>query len=229
MNEPIDGTFQKLRELAQNLWWSWQPDIRAIFRELDPEIWSLVYHNPVALLQRSPRRRSPAGCRTSRCRPASTRPTAGCSSYLHGGESWGVVHAGPILARPVAYFSAEFGLHQSLPIYSGGLGRAGRRPPEEHERPGRARWSASACSTTRATSTSSSTRTAGSRTSTSRSPAPSCPSSRCSGPDGEQVRFSVELPGRDVFLRIWRVRGRAQRRCCCSTPATTPTRRRTRR
>ena len=50
----IDGTFQKLRELAQNLWWSWQPDIRAIFRELDPETWRLVYHNPVALLQRVP-------------------------------------------------------------------------------------------------------------------------------------------------------------------------------
>src|SRR5262245_4855228 len=54
MDEPTDGTFQMLRELAQNLWWSWQPDIRAIFRELEPEMWSTVYHNPVALLQRVP-------------------------------------------------------------------------------------------------------------------------------------------------------------------------------
>ena len=54
MTEPTDGTSSKLRELAQNLWWSWQPDIRAIFRELDPVTWSVVYHNPVALLQRVP-------------------------------------------------------------------------------------------------------------------------------------------------------------------------------
>ena len=44
------------------------------------------------------------------------------AEYLQGGDTWGSVHAGPILARPVAYFSAEFGLHESLPIYSGGLG-----------------------------------------------------------------------------------------------------------
>src|SRR5437868_684252 len=52
MNELPDGTFQKLRELAQNLWWSWQPEIRALFHELDPAIWRVIYHNPVALLQR---------------------------------------------------------------------------------------------------------------------------------------------------------------------------------
>ena len=47
-----DGTSRKLRELAQNLWWSWQPDTRAIFRNLDPALWRTVHHNPVALLQR---------------------------------------------------------------------------------------------------------------------------------------------------------------------------------
>src|SRR4051794_36295961 len=130
MNEPTDGTFQKLHELAQNLWWSWQPDIRAIFREIDPETWSLVYHNPVALLQRvSPqeigRRVNDLEMQT-RINQAHRR----LQSYLHGGESWGMVHAGPILARPVAYFSAEFGLHQSLPIYSGGLGVLAGGPPK---------------------------------------------------------------------------------------------------
>ena len=52
MTEPTDGTSRKLRELAQNLWWSWQPDTRAIFRNLDPALWRTVHHNPVALLQR---------------------------------------------------------------------------------------------------------------------------------------------------------------------------------
>ncbi len=42
--------------------------------------------------------------------------------YLHSTHTWGARHAGVLWARPVAYFSAEFGLHESLPIYSGGLG-----------------------------------------------------------------------------------------------------------
>src|SRR6185295_11803105 len=42
--------------------------------------------------------------------------------YLHSKHTWGARHAGVLRARPVAYFSAEFGLHESLPIYSGGLG-----------------------------------------------------------------------------------------------------------
>ena len=137
--EPTDGTFQKLRELAQNLWWSWQPDIRAIFRELDPELWRLVYHNPVALLQRvSPDERSPAGCRTWRCRPASTRPTAGCRSYLKGGESWGL---DPRRAAPGPARRLLLGRVRAPPVAAHLLrrpGRARRRPPEEHERPRRA-------------------------------------------------------------------------------------------
>jgi hypothetical protein len=54
MTSESPDTMRKLRELARNLWWSWQPDIRAIFRELDPDVWKVVYHNPVALLQRVP-------------------------------------------------------------------------------------------------------------------------------------------------------------------------------
>ena len=48
--ESTDGTFQKLRELAQNLWWSWQPDAVELFRRLDRRLWEEVYHNPVKLL-----------------------------------------------------------------------------------------------------------------------------------------------------------------------------------
>jgi len=101
MNEPIDGTFQKLNELAQNLWWSWQPDIRAIFRELDPETWSLVYHNPVALLQRVPPEDIARRVHDLEMQTRINQAHRRLQSYLHGGESWGVVHAGPILARPV--------------------------------------------------------------------------------------------------------------------------------
>ena len=60
--------------------------------------------------------------RSWRCTAASTTPTAGCRSTLQSTRTWGARHAGVLWARPVAYFSAEFGLHESMPIYSGGLG-----------------------------------------------------------------------------------------------------------
>src|SRR6201992_2805550 len=122
IENPNSDVVRKLRELSRNLWWSWQPEIRAIFRELSPEIWSAVYHTPVALLERLDgdeiaRRVHDLEMQT-RINQAHRRLT----EYVGDGEGWGLIHAGPLLARPVAYFSAEFGLHHSIPIYSGGLG-----------------------------------------------------------------------------------------------------------
>jgi starch phosphorylase len=120
-NVPGD-TLHKLRELAQNLWWSWQPDIRALFRELDPATWSVVYHNPVALLQRVPEEEIARRVRDLEMQTRINQAHRRLQQYLDGSGSWGSTHAGPLRAHPVAYFSAEFGLHQSLPVYSGGLG-----------------------------------------------------------------------------------------------------------
>jgi glycogen phosphorylase len=205
MTETPDGTFQKLRELAQNLWWSWQPDIRAIFREIDPETWRITYHNPVALLQRvgpeSVARRVQDLEMQTRINQAHRR----LQSYLKGNESWGIVHGGPILARPVAYFSAEFGLHQSLPIYSGGLGvLAGDHLKSMsdlgmpvvgvgllyhqgyvHQLIDESGWQQDLYEPIAAAD---------------------LPVEPVLAADGSQARFSVELPGRDVFLRIWHVR-----------------------
>ncbi len=112
----------KLRELARNLWWTWQPNVITLFRELDPALWRKVDHNPVEFLKRLPadqlERRAAEMALDSRIDYAFRR----LSEYLKDTDSWGVVHASILRARPVAYFSAEFGLHESLPIYSGGLG-----------------------------------------------------------------------------------------------------------
>jgi starch phosphorylase len=112
----------KLRELARNLWWTWQPNVIALFRELDPALWRKVDHNPVEFLKRLPveqlERRAAEMALDSRIDYAFRR----LAEYLHDTSSWGSVHASILRPRPVAYFSAEFGLHESLPIYSGGLG-----------------------------------------------------------------------------------------------------------
>src|ERR1700677_2981708 len=112
----------KLRELGRNLWWTWQPNVIALFRELDPALWRKVDHNPVEFLKRLPaeqlERRAAEMALDSRIDYAFRR----LAEYLQDTDSWGAVHATILRARPVAYFSAEFGLHESLPIYSGGLG-----------------------------------------------------------------------------------------------------------
>ena len=112
----------KLRELARNLWWTWQPNVLALFRELDPALWRKVDHNPVEFLKRLPaeqlERRAAEMALDSRIDYAFRR----LAEYLQDTGSWGAIRASILRSRPVAYFSAEFGLHESLPIYSGGLG-----------------------------------------------------------------------------------------------------------
>jgi glycogen phosphorylase len=113
---------QRLHALAQNLWWSWDPDTAALFRELDPASWRDLDHNPIALLQHIPidrlEERVSALALHSRINYAYRR----MQEHLTSTHTWGARHAGVLWARPVAYFSAEFGLHESVPIYSGGLG-----------------------------------------------------------------------------------------------------------
>ncbi len=112
----------KLRDLARNLWWTWQPNVISLFSELDPPLWRATDHNPVEFLKRIPpeqlERLAVEVALHSRIDYAFRR----LSEYLKNSDSWGSVHASILRARPVAYFSAEFGLHESLPIYSGGLG-----------------------------------------------------------------------------------------------------------
>ncbi len=118
----MSDLFSRLNQIAHNFWWSWQPEVMAIFRDLDPELWNEVNHNPILLLRRLEQetltRRSREMSIESRVLYALRR----LSEYLSGEGTYGKRNAGPILARPVAYLSAEFGIHESLPVYAGGLG-----------------------------------------------------------------------------------------------------------
>jgi starch phosphorylase len=118
----VAPTQERLRRLAGNLWWSWDAETTSLFRDLDPGLWRRVGHNPVALLQELPvstiDERASHLALHGRINYAYRR----LEEYLAAADTWGARHAGVLRTRPVAYFSAEFGLHESLPIYSGGLG-----------------------------------------------------------------------------------------------------------
>jgi starch phosphorylase len=117
-----ESLYEKCMELARNLWWTWHPDVINLFRDLDPIRWRQLDHNPIALLKEfTPERldaRAAEMVLYSRINHAFRR----LKEYLTNKQTWGATHAGVLGAKPVCYFSAEFGIHESLPIYSGGLG-----------------------------------------------------------------------------------------------------------
>ena len=117
----LPAELQPLLEMARNFWWVWQPDAVEMFRRLDRKLWEDVYHNPVKLLGQ-----------VSQGRLASAADDDGYLAHvrrvygqfkLHLTETgWFADKHADRADLHVAYFSAEFGLHESLPIYSGGLG-----------------------------------------------------------------------------------------------------------
>src|ERR1017187_8759963 len=113
---------ERLWSLARNLWWSWDQDCVALFRDLNPTRWRQLNQNPISLLGEIPleelERRATELVLHSRINYCYRRQR----EYLNADHTWGAANAGVLRPRPVAYFSAEFGLHESLPIYSGGLG-----------------------------------------------------------------------------------------------------------
>lgn len=115
--------YDKCNSLARNLWWSWHPDVVSLFHDLDPVRWRQLDHNPVALLaEMTPDQlaeRASEMVLYTRINQAYRR----LKDYLGNSHTtWGARQAGVLGSKPVAYFSAEFGIHESVPIYSGGLG-----------------------------------------------------------------------------------------------------------
>jgi glycogen phosphorylase len=112
----------RLSELAYNLWWGWNPAGRRVFQDLDPELWERVCHNAVKFLRE---------VNAEKLRAASQGPDylkkydaalAQFDEYQRLKSTWFNVTYPYLGDRAIAYLSFEFGLHSSLPIYSGGLG-----------------------------------------------------------------------------------------------------------
>ena len=116
---------EKLTELGFNLWWTWHPELIELFRELDSDIWRETNHNPIALLARLSDDALAHRIEHQSLEGRINFHYHRLQEYLVDERTWCAARAGLIRATPVAYFSAEFGLHESLPLYSGGLGVLG--------------------------------------------------------------------------------------------------------
>lgn len=117
-----EALYDKCMLLAKNLWWSWHPEVINLFRDLDPIRFRQLDHNPIALLQEFTPERLAARASEMVLYSRINHAVRRLKEYNSTIPDWGRTQAGVLGARPVAYFSAEFGIHESLPIYSGGLG-----------------------------------------------------------------------------------------------------------
>src|SRR6059058_523350 len=118
----LPATLEPLREVSFNLWWTWEPSARRLFRHLDHELWDRTNHNPIRMLQLSRQLRLEELSQDKNFLRELKQVFEEFEKYLGRHDTYGKTGAGSAIKNPIAYFSAEFGFHESIPNYSGGLG-----------------------------------------------------------------------------------------------------------
>ncbi|MBP9502141.1 MAG: alpha-glucan family phosphorylase [Candidatus Promineofilum sp.] len=118
----MPSKLQRLPELAYNVWWSWNAEARDIFRRLDYPLWRRTQHNPVRVLRLVSEQTLLARAQDASFLRRYNKVMMDYDRAMENGHSWFHVTYPQLTQKTIAYFSFEFGLHSSLPIYSGGLG-----------------------------------------------------------------------------------------------------------
>src|SRR5256886_5010321 len=118
----LPAALEPLREMSFNLWWTWEPSARRLFRHLDAEVWDRTKHDPVRMLQLSWQSRLEELAQDKGFVRELKQVFEEFEKYLGRHDPYGKTGAGSSIKNPIAYFSAEFGFHESIPNYSGGLG-----------------------------------------------------------------------------------------------------------
>ncbi len=113
---------ERTPRLARNLWWTWNPEARDLFEGLSSKTWHDSHHNAVQVMRGLSKDELIALYHDPVLRARAGRVIRDFEVYMRAGKTWAATHCPRLKERPVAYFSAEFGLHESLPVYSGGLG-----------------------------------------------------------------------------------------------------------
>ena len=119
---PLPDRIQRLPELAVDLWWSWHSDARSVFRTLDYPLWRATAHNPVRMLWMIPRATLERVAQDPGWLRLYDQALENLDNARSAHNTWWSQRFPDIEGQSIAYFSAEFALHQSLPIYAGGLG-----------------------------------------------------------------------------------------------------------
>jgi starch phosphorylase len=119
---PIPERITRLAEIAYNLWWTWHPEAQELFQRIDARLWEDIYHNPVLFLREVRQSSLDEAANDPEFIRAYHNILTSFDEYQVFDQTWFKQTFPDKINKPIAYFSAEFGLHECLPIYSGGLG-----------------------------------------------------------------------------------------------------------
>lgn len=113
---------ERLGELAYNLWWTWNPDVQRLYKRIDSDLWERYDHNPILFLRNVERAKLNAVTHDSYYLDFYDRALLAFDQYLGREDTWYAQEHENLLDEEIAYFSTEFGLHETMPFYAGGLG-----------------------------------------------------------------------------------------------------------
>jgi glycogen phosphorylase len=120
--EELSKLIADLNRLAHNIWWTWNQGAQEIFQDLSPRCWQNLYHNAVAVLHEVSDYELRVRLQDQEFARRVSKVLRDFEAYMSDKETWGRLNAPELIHHPVAYFSAEFGFHETLPIAAGGLG-----------------------------------------------------------------------------------------------------------
>jgi glycogen phosphorylase len=202
----MPARINRIYELAYNLWWSWHPEARTLYSSIDPELWEQIGHNPVRFLSEVEPSKLEQASENREYLEQFDGVISDFDHYMHprAEETWFSRTYPELADKTIAYFSAEFGLHESLPIYSGGLGilsgdhckeatdldlpfvGVGFLYPQGYFQQRISREGVQEATYDKLHF----------------SEVPAVPAL---GPDGHEVVISVDLPGRKLFAKVWKL------------------------
>jgi starch phosphorylase len=113
---------KRLGELAYNLWWTWEKDCQRMYRDIDFDLWEKTYHNPVKFLRQVERSRINEMQNDLHFMKKYNDVIEEFDKYVQSENTWFDTTYPKKKKELVAYLSSEFGMHETLPIYAGGLG-----------------------------------------------------------------------------------------------------------
>jgi glycogen phosphorylase len=196
----------RLYELAYNLWWSWHPEARTLYSSLDENLWEQVGHNPVRFLSEVSPQKLEAVAEDGDYLDRYDAVLKDFDHYMHPrfDETWFSLNYPELADKTIAYFSAEFGLHESLPIYSGGLGILSGDHCKEASDLGLP-FVGVGFLYPQGYFTQRVTRDGIQEAIYEKLHFSEAPAIPAVGPDGNEVVISVDLPGRRIFAKIWKL------------------------
>jgi starch phosphorylase len=122
VNFSLPRRIQRLSELSFNMWWVWNQDAQQLFRLIDKPLWDKLHHNPIAFLNQIERARLTSMTHDLYFLERYDAVIKKFDQYLEANNTWFNETYPHLKDEKIAYFSFEFGLHESLPVYAGGLG-----------------------------------------------------------------------------------------------------------